>query len=631
MKTLILTILLIGGLAYPQSFLVKDSVVAHAREIEHHAQEILDLEGTTVDVEAMQQQINALTDLVSGIDSRVNSLEDSIVVYRNLFDQIMAGGVVEVPSPLPITNLLATPVSTTQVNLSWTASTSVYDSIYIYRDGSLIVRLDSGEVSYSNTGLSASTVYEYDSRTVKYANGLALLSNYSNSDTAKTFDEAPPAPSAGIDYFVSLWGGGDTLTLSEALNLNVTGKVFKLDKGVYNLSNSINFSKSYNTWIGTLHPDDEKNRDADGTKSTVLTVTAGSQSTVTLSGAGIDLRQMVIEQTEARYLFYVTNRDCEIDSVAFKYTIETNSGTNHLIQVSSGGDATLFTHCWVYDAPRCAFWFRGTTDAPDSCIIEYTWIKDCDGHNAIQYMPSTETYYTSGQSSPAALIKGAVIRYCTFEDNPYSDVIVFRNCESPKVYGNLFIRSGKTSMTDQYPNAPYYFDTSSVGYYCYNTVIGEASSDIGVFGNQNSNGLVVKNNVMYNASNWYNGLILRNEVMNTGLAGQDRIDLRHDYDYNQYYQGSDPTGASMFYVLWSDGESLTGRSYSWATWRSTRGQDLHSTVNTIPSFVDYAGGDYNVTTSNMSGNTDNIPADVRAYTMDGEVRDANSIGMNNKK
>jgi hypothetical protein len=646
MKKILIIIALLVATAYPQ-YATKDTVISEQEkltDVQRLQLELIQQIGT-----GLSSRLANIESAISTLSERVNALDDSILVHRILINQILAGGVVTVPSPLPVTDLVATPVSASQANLTWTGAASVYDSIYIYRSQlgittslpTELVVLDSGAVSYNNTGLDPTTTYGYSARTVKYVNGLKLFSNYSNSDTATTFDEAPPEPSAGIDYYVSATadGSGDgsvgtPFTLTQALALNVTNKVFSLGVGVYNLSSSINFNKADNTWIGTLHPDDEKLRDADGSRSTVLQVVAGSQATVTMGAANVTLRKMVIEQTESRYLFYVSGADCETDSVAFHYTIETNSSSNHLIQVNGGADNYLMTHCWVYDAPRCAVWVRwsGST-VPDNVIIEYTWFADCDGHNAIQYMPSTETSNVTWQNgtyvpNASAVCKNATVRYCTFENNPYSDLLVFRHCDSVKVYGNLFINSGKINITDQFPTTGYVFDTTSVAWFAYNTTVTNGGY-AGAFGNQNGNGVVQKNNIWYNSSNWYStNLIHRYECGQPSTTGQVRDDLRHQFDYNMYYVAPDPTGATWHSFM---GNSTCGyASYDFTQWKAL-GYDAHSTISTLPSFVNYAGGDYNVTTSNMSGSTTGLPAEITAYTMDGEVRESNSIGMNNKK
>jgi chitodextrinase len=86
-------------------------------------------------------------------------------------------------APSVPTNLAARAVSSSQINLSWTASTdNVGVAGYrIYRDGALIATTQSP--SYSNTGLTASTSYTYN---VAAYDAKGNVSNQSASASAQT-------------------------------------------------------------------------------------------------------------------------------------------------------------------------------------------------------------------------------------------------------------------------------------------------------------------------------------------------------------------------------------------------------------------------------------------------------------
>ncbi|GAB2560545.1 fibronectin type III domain-containing protein [Spirosoma areae] len=95
-------------------------------------------------------------------------------------------------TPEPPTNLVASAASTSQINLSWTATTSTFGTGYQVEratspGGGYSVIADLGNVtSYSNTGLSPNTQYCYRVRT-KYN---SILSNPGNEACATT--PAPP-------------------------------------------------------------------------------------------------------------------------------------------------------------------------------------------------------------------------------------------------------------------------------------------------------------------------------------------------------------------------------------------------------------------------------------------------------
>lgn len=87
-------------------------------------------------------------------------------------------------APSAPTNLTATAVSTSQINLSWTASTDDrrVAQYKIYRNSSLIATV--GNVtSYSNTGLTGSTSYSYYVIAVDSSNNLSTQSNTASAST----------------------------------------------------------------------------------------------------------------------------------------------------------------------------------------------------------------------------------------------------------------------------------------------------------------------------------------------------------------------------------------------------------------------------------------------------------------
>ena len=97
------------------------------------------------------------------------------------------------PPTVP-TNLTATAVSSSQINLSWTASTdNVKVTGYeVYRNGTKINT--TSLTTYSDTGLAAATTYMY---TVKAYDAAGNISAASSSASAKTFAAAVPTLTLG--------------------------------------------------------------------------------------------------------------------------------------------------------------------------------------------------------------------------------------------------------------------------------------------------------------------------------------------------------------------------------------------------------------------------------------------------
>ncbi|MDO8603872.1 MAG: fibronectin type III domain-containing protein [bacterium] len=112
------------------------------------------------------------------------------------------GGSGDTIPPTQPTNLKATAISSTQVSLSWTASTDTggVATYIVYRDGASVAGVASPAVSFINSGISPSTTYSYTIRAVDVAGNPSALSTASSATT--------PAGSAG--------GGSGTISKSTA-------------------------------------------------------------------------------------------------------------------------------------------------------------------------------------------------------------------------------------------------------------------------------------------------------------------------------------------------------------------------------------------------------------------------------
>src|SRR5271157_5667725 len=134
-----------------------------------------------------------------------------------------SGGGDTTPPTIP-TNLTATAVSSSQINLSWTASTdNVGVTGYkIFRGGVQVGT--SATASYSDTGLTASTAYSY------YVSAYDAAGNNSgNSNTASATTQAGnPVPTATISANpTSITSGqSSTLTWSSTNATSCTGNGF---------------------------------------------------------------------------------------------------------------------------------------------------------------------------------------------------------------------------------------------------------------------------------------------------------------------------------------------------------------------------------------------------------------------
>ena len=105
----------------------------------------------------------------------------------------------DVHPPTQPTNLKATTISISQINLSWKAS---FDSVgvkgyYIYRDGIKILKTDQG-TKFSNTGLESGKSYSYTVEAYDAANNTSKMSTPASAATP-----TPPKVSSEVvaDWF----------------------------------------------------------------------------------------------------------------------------------------------------------------------------------------------------------------------------------------------------------------------------------------------------------------------------------------------------------------------------------------------------------------------------------------------
>ena len=115
--------------------------------------------------------------------------DDFVVSATDISDSI-------VPS-IP-TNLFATVISSSQINLSWTASTDAVGvtGYKIYRNGTQIAT--SATNSYSNTGLTASTLYSYTVSAYDAAGNNSAQTSSVSAITQAAIDTTPPSAPSGV-------------------------------------------------------------------------------------------------------------------------------------------------------------------------------------------------------------------------------------------------------------------------------------------------------------------------------------------------------------------------------------------------------------------------------------------------
>ena len=144
-----------------------------------------------------------------------------------------------------------TVVSSSQINLSWTAST---DNVAV--TGYRVERCSGSTTcsnysqiatpstnSYSNTGLSAGTIYRYRVRSVDAAGNLSSYSSTSNTTTQALLDTIPPTISSVTLSSITSSGASVSWTTNEPVNTQVD----------YGLTASYGNSSTLNSSLVTSH------------------------------------------------------------------------------------------------------------------------------------------------------------------------------------------------------------------------------------------------------------------------------------------------------------------------------------------------------------------------------------------
>lgn len=135
------------------------------------------------------------------------SIDEVKVFDRALTDNEIANEysptIPDTEDPTVPSNLVATPMGSTQIDLSWDASSDNVGVIGydVYRDGSFITTI--GNTSYSDQGLSPSTQYSYTVEARDAAGNLSGVSAPVSATTASGGDTTPPVISGVSDTQVT--------------------------------------------------------------------------------------------------------------------------------------------------------------------------------------------------------------------------------------------------------------------------------------------------------------------------------------------------------------------------------------------------------------------------------------------
>jgi hypothetical protein len=110
------------------------------------------------------------------------------------------GAVADTTAPTTPANLNATAVSSSQINLTWSASTDnvAVTGYRVYRGGTLLVTLGNVTSYQNNTGLSGSTTYSYTVQAIDAAGNASAQSAADTATTLATADTTAPSVPGGV-------------------------------------------------------------------------------------------------------------------------------------------------------------------------------------------------------------------------------------------------------------------------------------------------------------------------------------------------------------------------------------------------------------------------------------------------
>src|SRR6266480_1030261 len=133
----------------------------------------------------------------------------------------------DTPAPSTPTEILASAVSSSQINLSWAAST---DDVKVTR---YIVRRDGVKIatpvstSYADTGLSAATTYSYTVAARDAAGNISPISPSVSVTTASAADTTPPVTPTGLTAAAAGSTGANLSWGASTDNVGVTGYIVR--------------------------------------------------------------------------------------------------------------------------------------------------------------------------------------------------------------------------------------------------------------------------------------------------------------------------------------------------------------------------------------------------------------------
>ncbi len=241
---------------------------------------------TNPDADIVEDRIAATT---GSYDASAPASSGGWVFQVAAFKAAGASSGSDTQAPTVPASLSASAPSSSQIDLSWAASTDNVGVVgyRIYRGGSLLTTATG--TAYSNTGLTASTTYSYQVSAIDAAGNESAMSTAASA-TTQASSQGTVGPIVPVGPIANVSCSGVTLapgaSIQSAVDANPTGTTFCLQTGTYARQSVI--PKTGDKFIGALGTvldgQSATHRAFDGTASNVLiqnlviqNYTAGSQ------------------------------------------------------------------------------------------------------------------------------------------------------------------------------------------------------------------------------------------------------------------------------------------------------------------------------------------------------------------
>ncbi len=285
-----------------------------------------------------------------------------------------------VNAPAAPSNLTATAVSASQINLTWADNSTDEANFVVERstsattDFSTIATLASNTTAYNSTGINSSTTYYYRVRAIN-AGGNSAYSNTASATTQQAQVSSYTIAQTTGNFYLSVLNNVNT---GQSITTVGAGQITQVKFRLYSaINNSTLRIYVGNTVLGTPAYSQSVSTSAGGwqtfTLSTPFAVNANTQYTIILTNASVAYRAANVYS--GGHLWYNTIAYTVFDA-AFEVIIEENNNKSALFETNSQEEVSIK----LYPNP-CTDWLIAEHSQPTSFVVS---VYDAMGRKVVQ-------------------------------------------------------------------------------------------------------------------------------------------------------------------------------------------------------------------------------------------------------